>query len=757
MKNIYLFIIYLFFSNILYSQIKFEPISIDNDNNYLFNSIEKVGENEVTKTLFYGNLIGDITQFESLSFYPENFYLSKNLSKLQIQNRIGLYEYDIEKNIVNPISIYPSFTKKDEFVIHRLQKASISSNNKYIVGKMPVSPTKSNIYLYDISQKEYYEIVKDVETTPGSQSALWASDSNYFIYQKNNNIYYFSVNDYKNKKLLSEEWRWVGKVNLKNAYWANDNYLIWIEDNIIYKADPNQFFYRSIYKTYLRQGEIIGKIPFQIDQAFDSFVYNDFSKKFVIVKDGASIFYYSLSNDLKQNPYIQLQDNMRFDNCVLFNSGEGILTVNLLTDGKLTKKLFILKKVNNEFQFIEFQDNLIKDSIIYGFSTSLDENQFVVNTSKGAFCYNFENLSLLWKHEKEKIVQSINVGNNQWIIGGNYTTYKVDSSINLFQPIFASSIQNVGFYKDSQIGIILNENSYIIDKNTKTLKEQLLFKDDLIKNEKNQRFRVLSREIKKGFYKDGVYLKDLYSGVQIEVTGLPKLRYKLYQPELKVDNNYFYTPLPDKYEIGMIFDCIKTAEGVFPILTNLDQFKITSTFFINGNFTDINPTITKEISNFNVEVGNMFQYYINLTQNAFLIDKNFIRQGLSSNEEKYYNITKKNFSPYWHTPMFAFSETILKYGLESGYKFVTFNLDSLDWVSQNLKELDSSYYMNNAQLIDRILSKIKPGQTILFNVGKNNTKRDDFLFNDIDLLISELVRAGYSFTSASDLMQKYRE
>ena len=65
--------------------------------------------------------------------------------------------------------------------------------------------------------------------------------------------------------------------------------------------------------------------------------------------------------------------------------------------------------------------------------------------------------------------------------------------------------------------------------------------------------------------------------------------------------------------------------------------------------------------------------------------------------------------------------------------------------------------MTNPKMIDRILENLKPGQIIIFNVGKNSVKRDDFLFNDIDLLISELVRSGYTFSIASDIAERYRE
>jgi len=746
------FFIVLFFLSLftLHSEIKFSPVSLLEDNKFLFNSLEYIGKKEMTKTLFYGELINGKTQFETVSFYPEEviFY---NEKRFYLQNRMGLYYYDVASNFIKEIDTHPSFTKKDEYVIHRLQKSSISPNTRYIIGKIPTSPTKSSIYLFDTETKEVFEIVKECETTVGSYAAFWSKDSNYFIYQKNNNIYYFSVSDFREKKLLSEDYRWIAKTKLENAFWTYENNLVWLEDNIIYKGDPSQFFYRGVYKSYLRMGDIVGKIPFNIESAFDTFLYNDISKKFIITKDGNSVYYYSLTNDISQNPYLQLNDNMRYDSATLFDNGEGIILIKILLNGKVSKKLFLIKIVNNEFNFVDFKDDILKNGEIYSYSTNGKE--FIVNSSKGAYCYDFQKIKLLWKYSDQEVLKSLQVGNKNFLFGKLSTVLYENGK---FKDIFLNSYESGGFI-NTDIGVIINNKSFIIDKTTKTLKEDNFKKIDLNVEEKNSKYRLLSREIKKGFYKEGVYLKDLYSGVQNEITGLPNLRYKLYQPELIKNASYFFTPDKEKYEVGLVFNCIKSAEGIFPILTTLQDFKLNATFFVNGNFIDINPLITKEISNFGFEIGNMFQYYVNLTKNTFLIDKNFIRQGLSANEEKYFKITGKNFSPYWHTPYYFFNDTIVKFGNDAGYKFVSFQLDTLDWVSETNRELDATYYMNNSQMIERILSKLKPGQIIIFNTGKNGAKREDYLFNELDLLISELVRSGYTFSIASDISERYRE
>jgi peptidoglycan/xylan/chitin deacetylase (PgdA/CDA1 family) len=750
----FLFCLNIFF---IYPELKFDVIALDRDNEFLFNSIEILGGKEYNKTLFYGSLRDNDLSYKAVTFYPENLYYSKDDKVLYIYNRLGLYSYDLAKKSVDILETFPNYINDSEYIIYDLPEVSFSPNFQYVLGKVQTSNVKSSICLFDLKNNKSEEVIKNVEINPGEKIALWANDSNFFIYQKNSKIYYFSIQDYKKGKLLAEEWRKIGNIKLSNAEWTSDNYLIWIEDKIIYKADSNQFFTRSIYKKYLKQGNIIGTIPYKFNPDFDSLEISDEAKKVILIKDNNMIFYFSLMDDLKQNLYLRLNENERFEKCKIYNNGEAIIVINKLEKGDIKKGLVLIKKDDNGFKFERFTHEYFKNLIINDIFISDKNSYFTLNTSKGCYCFDFKTLQQLWKYEGQEIVQSLNINTNEWILGGKYITFLVNPDKNIFNPIFASSFNNAGFI-DNKIGIVSNNKNYFITQDSVTLSESNSKDFRLYNNSKVNYSRIIVRDINKGFYKQSVYIKDLYTSKLLLITGDPKLKYNLYQPEIKIGPEYYSNPSPEKHEIALVFNCVKTAEGVFPILAKLKHFKIPTTFFINGMFMELNPKLTKEISNFdNIEIGNLFHYYINLTDNAFLIDKNFIRQGLGINEEKFYKITGKNFAPLWHSPMYSFNDTIIKYGEESGYKFVSYNLDSLDWIGVSGNDFTSGLYMSNSQLVERILKNVSPGQIIIFNTGVNDSTRSDWLFNDIDLLISELIRAGYSFTTVTDLMKRYRE
>ena len=65
--------------------------------------------------------------------------------------------------------------------------------------------------------------------------------------------------------------------------------------------------------------------------------------------------------------------------------------------------------------------------------------------------------------------------------------------------------------------------------------------------------------------------------------------------------------------------------------------------------------------------------------------------------------------------------------------------------------------MNNEKLILRLLENLKPSQTVLFSTGFNGIERDEWLFEDIDTILCELQRSGYTFSYMSSILNRYRK
>jgi hypothetical protein len=65
-------------------------------------------------------------------------------------------------------------------------------------------------------------------------------------------------------------------------------------------------------------------------------------------------------------------------------------------------------------------------------------------------------------------------------------------------------------------------------------------------------------------------------------------------------------------------------------------------------------------------------------------------------------------------------------------------------------------YFRAADLVERILAEKKPGSIIPVQIGAAGLARDDYLFQKLDLVVSELSRQGYDIVPVSVLVEHAR-
>ena len=61
------------------------------------------------------------------------------------------------------------------------------------------------------------------------------------------------------------------------------------------------------------------------------------------------------------------------------------------------------------------------------------------------------------------------------------------------------------------------------------------------------------------------------------------------------------------------------------------------------------------------------------------------------------------------------------------------------------------------KLILRLLQNLKPSETVLFSTGFNGIERDEWLFEDINTILCEMQRSGYTFSYVSGILNRYRK
>ena len=148
MKNIRfcLTVLFLFIAVSVYADLAFEPVAVTQQNDFLFRTVETIGQNTAVHTLYHGSFSAAQGKavFEALSYYPENLIYAEKSGKIYIQNKTGLYVYDLAKKNVKTIGICPGMHKGDEYPIYRPEEAAVSPNDRFVLSKNAVSPTKGS-------------------------------------------------------------------------------------------------------------------------------------------------------------------------------------------------------------------------------------------------------------------------------------------------------------------------------------------------------------------------------------------------------------------------------------------------------------------------------------------------------------------------------------------------------------------------------------------------------------------------------------
>ena len=75
----------------------------------------------------------------------------------------------------------------------------------------------------------------------------------------------------------------------------------------------------------------------------------------------------------------------------------------------------------------------------------------------------------------------------------------------------------------------------------------------------------------------------------------------------------------------------------------------------------------------------------------------------------------------------------------------------MDWVSRNGGRGASDAYRPSGELARRILEEVRPGSIVPIRIGQS-VKRDDYLFQYLDLIINGLLNDGYEIVAVGELI-----
>lgn len=758
MKRLFLLISFLGILNLsVFSEVFFSDLNINGENTFLFSTTQFFPGFGDYKTLFSGS--AEDNSLLPLTFFPEKSWYNKNSATLFVQNRFGLFKSGSDYKSMSAVRGFKSFADGEFIKDGKITSVAISPDGTKLLYVKAISIVSGKLYLFDMVTGESFDIETQIDLTYERDYALWSPDSKMFIYSRQDNLYYFSLDQYSDERVLNESLRKVGEGKLNSISWNEEeesSILYFIDGGIVYRLDSSDIFTRSFYSGEFNMSSVAGRVPFDFEPGFDSFIISPDGKRGLVVKNGRDLILYDMNKTdyraegkrVRSLPYLQLPKSMEVVQLIWADSGKLILLAINRNSGD--SMVFTHDPAGEKpLEFIQSVDRGI-----VAVSLSPDEKRVALAGAEGITLRTFESwgvlayrvhehpLNLFWLNDKSVLA----VGSQDNRI---YNFTDDTSSICSF-----SQFGDSGFTKDGRTVLKQNEMKFIYNKDDGTWTSTGRYTTIIDPVTFNEEYRIFLETAPSSLYANRIMIKKNDAIKSEYLIDTPQADFDPFPAgEEMIDTLVFnHGSRVRTRDVALVFNLTDSVEGLSEILNVFSDYQLKATFFINGEFIRRHPDAALELEESGHEVGSMFYADFDMTDTRFQVNEDFILRGLSYNEDEYFAATGKELEPLWHAPYYFENSDIIKASKNHNYSYIGRDIDSLDWVAGDSGGTLGAIYFRSSEIIERIMRLKQPGSIISVTVGKN-AYREDYLFNKVDLLIEALKASGYDLVTVSELIE----
>ncbi|MFK7697324.1 polysaccharide deacetylase family sporulation protein PdaB [Paenibacillus sp. HJGM_3] len=201
------------------------------------------------------------------------------------------------------------------------------------------------------------------------------------------------------------------------------------------------------------------------------------------------------------------------------------------------------------------------------------------------------------------------------------------------------------------------------------------------------------------------------------------------------DPSAIYSVETEKKVVALTFDISWGDKRAEPILQILQEKGVkNATFFLSSPWSQTHQDIVKKIVEAGYEVGSHGHKHVNYSG---LSDEE-IRKQIETAHEILTGLTGKSPNLI-RLPNGDFDKRVLRIANEMNYKVIQWDTDSLDWMNKGTDNI-----------INRVLTKVHPGDIVLFHASDSVKQTHEALPTILDQLKSK----GYEFVTVSQLIQQ---
>jgi len=753
-----------------FGQVTFSGLDLSTGDRLLFAATTQAPDIGSFDTLFLADV--GTKRMRQLTFFPEDIQLLQDKEALQIQNRFGVFRSAQGFGNIAPLSMFPSFVAGSQIQGGKISPMRTSPDGKYLLFLRARSPARGDLTLLNLGTGIETVISEKVELSLQELPAVWSPDSRFIVYAKASSLYYYSLAQLQENRVIAEALRKMGDGTIANIRWSRDRSLYYIAGVIVYEINPSELFTPALYAGFLKIGKVNAKIPFEFDPNFDSFWVSPDGKNLLLNKGGRNIFLYYLTlGDFHASgsplalPYISLPRDTTVRKVIW--STDNIVTMLCETRDAGARGTAIYRLLQDAKglygTFEQTKDQGVRDIVL-----SPDGSLAALMGADGVSWKDYASWQDRGKMAHPSPLHVLWLGDAELLVAGTAYVERYALGTGKTTLVAVSQPGEFGYAKETtDSGAPGSAPARVLTK----LRDRVLFFDEAAGGWKNaDTYSVREKSLVSNNYR--VYLEGSVRGSYASLVMVRDARgfgtTPLFPPESSVYEAFPRTGEPVDFknfthgaqlrrrEVSLVFNAIDSAEGLMPILNTLSAYKLRATFFVNGEFIRRYPDMVREIADSGHEVGSLFYAYFNMTDSRFAVDRAFVKGGLARNEDDYYAATGRELSLLWHAPYYIVNSEIIAGGAEMNYTYVGRDVDSYDLVAASESLDGRGFYLPSADIVEHIVAEKKPGSIIPLRVGVGDARRDDYLFQKLDLLINELARRGYEIVPVSSLIEHAR-
>lgn len=706
-----------------------------NDNDEVLFTVRQTLPGTVSyRSLFYAKIVNGSAAAvpRILTCYPEQMELLSGGTVLQIRNRYGTARYSLDAEQLEWLKQADSIPLNSK----RLSVRSVSPDGKWSCYVEKTGYAEGSLVFENSATGKKFVLDEHAPFSYDDVPVKWAPDSTVFLYSKNGAVYFCDPDAVQRGVRPDEKYCEIGTGSIDSVCWAGDS-LFYVDSDMVYKIDIKGLYTTGLYSGIIGKGTPCGRLPEHFDSRSDIFSVNADNTSLFLIKSGKIFSRYSLRNNSCNylridfsRPYTNSSGSM-LDAVVLWSgSGEPYVWMRLMpyAGGEPQAAVY---KITDSFTPLLSVENSCRPVV------SSDGTLAAFFSGSTVYVYNVSTWKRVGQLSGENMISAVWGGNTVLYVGGDRSVRRWDVAADKSTVLFLSSA-SAGMWdkKSGQVTVTAGDGrAFLLDKSMKLWAELPSAPEQKASNQ-NGRYRVFNGTTQNALYENALYVRTL-SGKAVTNAVYPESVSKT----------------PERRKAALVFDAYDSTDGLACILSTLNKYNVTGTFFLNGEFIRRYPSETKQIASTRNKCASLFFSPVDLTGGAFVADENFIRRGLARNEDEFYQCTGKELSLLWHAPYYRATDAVRSWGKKAGYTYVDAPDGGADEMTFEDAVNKNGAYLSSAQIIEKILASLKKngGGVVPVTVGFAYGMRADYVYQNLDLLVSAVLDEGFDIVSAGEL------